>query len=204
MGCAEPSGNRDAKQDRRDAGGGRDFWGAGGISFVRFGFAPRATSSTRAVSLIRHCHCSYTRYLYFSQSHFPRAHSVRHWPLPLLDSADSTCSRPSCLNLAVSLLVSCVLPRLGASLHLSLLRSTLVPRRPIITPLLARCTIDHTARPGCPASAHRRTHVRFVVARSLLFAALLLLVLLRVRLVRGIFVGIEDKVRASALLLAVL
>ena len=116
----------------------------------------------------------------------------------------STCSRPSCLNLAVSLLVSCVLPRLGASLHLSLLRSTLVPRRPIITPLLARCTIDHTARPGCPASAHRRTHVRFVVARSLLFAALLLLVLLRVRLVRGIFVGIEDKVRASALLLAVL
>ena len=194
MGCAEPSGNRDAKQDRRDAGGGAGFLGR--VGFLSFGSdLRRARHQALARSLLIH-----KIPLLFTIT-FPRSLCQA---LATPTARLSTCSRPSCLNLAVSLLVSCVLPRRGASLHLSLLRSTLVPRRPIITPLLARCTIDHTARPGCPASAHRRTHVRFVVARSLLFAALLLLVLLRVRLVRGIFVGIEDKVRASALLLAVL
>ena len=185
-------------------GGGRDFWGAWDFfRSVRI-CAARDIKHSRGLTHSSLPLLIHKIPLLFTIT-FPRhVHSVRHWPLPLATARLSTCSRPSCLNLAVSLLVSCVLPRLGASLHLSLLRSTLVPRRPIITPLLARCTIDHTARPGCPASAHRRTHVRFVVARSLLFAALLLLVLLRVRLVRGIFVGIEDKVRASALLLAVL
>ena len=184
-------------------GGGRDFWGAWDFfRSVRI-CAARDIKHSRGLThsslplLIHKIPLLFT--ITFSTCSLCQALAT-----PSPTARLSTCSRPSCLNLAVSLLVSCVLPRLGASLHLSLLRSTLVPRRPIITPLLARCTIDHTARPGCPASAHRRTHVRFVVARSLLFAALLLLVLLRVRLVRGIFVGIEDKVRASALLLAVL